>query len=283
METLTRDQFPPLLREIPDPPEKLYLEGHLPRQDTKCLAVVGSRKYTSYGKQALETLVGGLRGRNVAIISGLALGIDALAHEAALRAGLYTLAVPGSGLDTSVLYPKTNRRLANRILEAGGGLLSEFTPTFQATPWSFPQRNRIMAGLSHAVLVVEAKKQSGTLITARLATDYNRDVLTVPGSIFSQNTQGPHMLIRLGATPITSVADICEALNIESEGHTETVLPDDLSDEEKQILAALDEPRERDTLLHITQLPAHQMNILLSQMELGGLIAIEMNTIRKTI
>src|SRR3989344_2642579 len=182
---LTPNLFPRRLREIPDPTEKIYLKGTLPSEDHKWLCVVGSRKYSSYGKEVCEKLIEGLRGYPVVIVSGLALGMDAIAHRAALSAKLHCVAVPGSGLDPSVLYPATNRRLADEILKAGGVLLSEFEPNFRATAWSFPQRNRIMAGLSDAVLVIEAEKRSGTLITARLATAYHRDVFTIPGSIFS--------------------------------------------------------------------------------------------------
>ena len=189
IQKLHPEDFPLLLKEITDPPEKLYLLGTLPPKDHKWLAVVGSRKYSNYGKEAAETLIAGLQGYPVVIVSGLALGIDAIAHRAALSAKLPTVAVPGSGLAPSVLYPSTNRNLAGDILKAGGALLSEFEPDFQATAWSFPQRNRVIAGLSDATLVVEAEQKSGALITSKFATEYNRDVFTVPGSIFSHRQQ----------------------------------------------------------------------------------------------
>lgn len=281
IETLQPQAFPPLLREIADPPTQLYVRGKLPPQGTKCLAVVGSRKYTSYGKQVVDRLIGGLKGYDIAVISGLALGIDGKAHEAALAAGLYTLAVPGSGLDDRVLYPSSHKHLAYRILESGGGMLSEFEPEFEAAPWSFPKRNRIMAGLAHAVLVIEATERSGTLITSRLATEYNRDVLAVPGSIFSEHTKGPHMLIRLGAVPVTSHGDILEALAIEAETHTKHTLPENLSKHEQLILDALDEPRDKDELFRITNITAQEFNTTLSLMELRDLIVVDMNTVRK--
>jgi len=264
--------FPALLREIPDAPEKVYYRGVLSPRGTKCLAVVGSRNYTNYGKQAVESLIGGLRGHPISIISGLALGIDGLAHRAAHDASLYTLAVPGSGIDDSVLYPHRHRALASAILEAGGGLLSEFEPTFKATTWSFPQRNRIMAGLAHAVLVIEATQKSGTLITSRLATDYNRDVLTVPGSIFSEHSYGPHMLIRLGATPVSRSEDILEALGIEKADPREATLPADLSPLELRVLELLHEPKERDEFIRTLGIPTHEAASLLMQMELKSLI-----------
>ncbi|MBX4210778.1 DNA-processing protein DprA, partial [Candidatus Parcubacteria bacterium] len=213
--TLWPDDFPSRLREIPQTPKKLYIEGTVPNWEHKFLCVVGARAYTPYGKSVTEKIVGGLRGYPIIIVSGLALGIDAVAHKAALDSGLTTVAVPGSGLSPQVLYPSSNRELAKKIVSSGGALVSEFEHEFRATSWAFPQRNRIMAGLSHAVLVIEAEAKSGTLITSRLATDYNRDVLTVPGSILSKNSEGPHLLIKLGATPITSADDVLAALGFE--------------------------------------------------------------------
>src|SRR3989344_5616066 len=170
LKLLSPKDFPPLLREIPDAPKKLYVRGKLPSFNSAWLAVVGSRACTPYGRQALRYLIEGLRGYPVVIVSGLAYGIDAEAHKAALEAKLPTVAAPGSGLDWNVLYPRANVNLAREILKAGGALLSEFEPNMKATDYTFPQRNRIMAGLSHATLVVEAKEKSGSLITAKLVT-----------------------------------------------------------------------------------------------------------------
>jgi len=205
----------PLLKEIPDPPETVYVRGKLPDADTTYLSVVGSRNCTPYGMKVVDNLISSLSGHNICIVSGLALGIDACAHRVALEAGLHTIAVPGSGIDDSVLYPKTNQGLAKEILESGGALLSEFEPTFRATKWSFPKRNRIMAGMSHAVLLIEAAEKSGTLITARMAADYNRDVLVVPGDIFSPQSHGTHQFLKLGAIPVTSAEDILDALSFD--------------------------------------------------------------------
>ena len=148
LEKLDPSEFPPQLLEIPEPPKELWVAGALPSPETVLLTVVGSRKYTSYGKEACEEIISGLRGYDIAVVSGLALGIDTIAHESAMRAGLKTVSVPGSGLDPSMLYPRANLQLAKRILESGGALLSEFAPDFRPTDWSFPQRNRIMAGLA---------------------------------------------------------------------------------------------------------------------------------------
>lgn len=273
---ISEAQFPGNLAEIPDKPAKLYVRGSLPPRDHKLLTVVGSRKYSTYGKQAVEHIIGGLSGYPITIVSGLAIGIDCLAHRAALDHHLNTIAVPGSGLDESVLYPAQNKKLAHEILAAEGGLISEFEPDFHATAYGFPQRNRIMAGIADATLVVEATLPSGTLITSRLATDYNRDVLAVPGSIFSQNSDGPHMLISLGATPVTSSADILAALGLTALKSPE--LADlDLSPQEKELLALLSSPRSHDELLRVltfdSGLATEAANALIMTLELQGYIA----------
>lgn len=284
MKELPQGDFPRRLREIPDPPEKLYLQGTLPPEEYKWLCVVGSRKYSNYGREACEKLIGGLRGYPLVIVSGLALGMDALAHRAALAAKLPCVAVPGSGLNPKVLYPSTNRRLADEILKAGGALLSEFEPDFAATAWSFPQRNRIMAGLSDAVLVVEAEQRSGTLITSRLATEYNRDVFTVPGSIFSSASAGPHMLIRLGATPVTSAEELLQALGFKLEVDSRKLKADysDCSPEELCVIELLKEPLSRDDLIEKLALPISRANAILSMLELKSHIKESAGEIRLT-
>lgn len=215
IQEISKDQFPKLLLEIPEPPKTLNYRGVLPLPDLKLLAVVGSREYTPYGEKVVEYLINGLRGYNIGIVSGLALGIDSLAHNAALANNLYTLAIPGSGLEDRVIYPARHKNLAHKILEQGGGLLSEFAPDFTATNWSFPQRNRLVCGISHATLIIEAAEQSGSLITARLCVDFNRDLLVVPGDIFSNNSRGVHQFLKLGATPVTEAKDILNALGLE--------------------------------------------------------------------
>ena len=284
IETLEGEEIPELLREIPDCPIKIYIQGKLPNKNSKILTVVGSRKYTPYGKDVCEKLISGLRGYDITIVSGLALGIDSIAHKSALEAGLKTIAVPGSGLDESVLYPSTHKNLALKILENGGALISEFEPKFHATPYSFPQRNRIMAGLSHAVLVIEAEIKSGTLITSKFATEYNRDVFTIPGSIFSRNSEGPNMLIRLGATPIRSSEDILEALGlkIDEEPKNLELKYTDCSDEEMTIVKILSEPMTKDDLMRELKMPISKINIIISIMEIKGLIKESMGEIRLT-
>ena len=267
---LSAAEFPSLLREIPQPPKSLNYRGVLPPPHLTLLSVVGSRKYTSYGKQVVDELIGGLKGYPVGIISGLALGIDSLAHEAALANNLYTLAIPGGGLGDNVIYPTTHKPLARRILEAGGGLLSEYEHDFRATQWSFPQRNRLVAGISKATLLIEAAEKSGTLITARMATDYNRELLVVPGSIFSATTAGTHQFLKLGATPVTCAKDILEVLGIrEVEAGVAKPLPL-LSPEESKVINFLTEPRHRDELIRLLEMDISKAAQLLMMMELHG-------------
>lgn len=275
-------EFPRRLTEIADPPKKLYIQGKFPPDEHKYLCVVGSRKYSEYGRQAVEKLIAGLRGYPIVIVSGLALGIDSIAHRSALSAGLLTVTVPGSGLDPKVLYPASHRQLAEKIVSAGGCLLSEFEPDFKPTAYSFPQRNRIMAGLSDATLVVEAELKSGTLITSKYATEYNRDVLTIPGSIFSSTSAGPHMLIRLGATPITSSAELLEALGFDLSKNSElkTNNYSDCSPDELKIVALLKSPMPRDELIQALGMSARETNALLSIMEIKGLINEALGEIR---
>lgn len=281
VESLAKKEFPPLLFEIPQPPKQLNYRGILPNPQMKLLTVVGSRRYTNYGKQVVDHLIGGLRGHNIGIVSGLALGIDSLAHQSAIDNGLYTLAIPGGGLADNVIYPRTHLRLAHKILAEGGGLLSEYDPEFKATTWSFPERNRLVAGISHATLVIEAGEKSGSLITARLAADYNRELLVVPGSIFSDNSKGVHQFMKLGARPVTDALDILDALSLEViDGRAPSFSPL-LSQDEQNVINLLSEPKERDRLIRESNLPITQVTILLMQMEMSGLIKEESGVYRK--
>ena len=280
---LKPEDFPPQLLEIPQPPKTLYIRGKLPDFDSTFLAVVGSRNYTSYGKDICEKLIRGLKGYPIVIVSGLALGIDSIAHRSAMANSLVTMAFPGSGLDNNILYPRRNVPLADEIVRSGGCLISEFEPNFVSTLYSFPQRNRLMAGMCKAVLIIEAEEKSGTLITARLALDYNREVLAVPGSAFSSNSNGTNWLIKQGATPITSSEEILDALGFKVE---KPVLSDeekyvDCSKEEIMVINLLREPMERDDLIHAMKMNVAEANALLSIMELKELIKEELGEIRK--
>lgn len=281
LKQLSRARFPPLLREIPDAPKQLFVRGELPPFDHAWLAVVGSRAASPYGRQVCDFLIQGLRGHPVVIVSGLAYGIDACAHKAALNAGLTTIAVPGSGLNWDVMYPRANVNLAKEIIKAGGAHLSEFDPDQKAADYTFPQRNRIMAGMCHATLVIEAKERSGSLITARLATEYNRDLLVVPGNIFSEVSRGTHQFLKLGATPVTEPEDILKALDLDVGLTKSHISRDELSFDEARVLDIITHPRSRDELLAALELPISDANILLSTMEIKGLIREELGVIRQ--
>lgn len=278
---LKLEEFPKALLEIPQPPKVLYMRGKLPPEDMIYLAVVGSRRHTSYGKEACEKLIRGLAGYPIVIVSGLALGIDSIAHKTALEVGLTTMSMPGSGLDNTALHPKTNIKLAQEIVDASGCLISELDPSWKATIYSFPQRNRLMAGISKAVLIIEAEERSGTLITARMALDYNRDVLAVPGSIFSPTSTGTNRLIREGAVPIRTSKDILQELGFKVEVEDNKNRYDDCSIEEKKILDILREPTERDDLIRLSGMSTANANALISIMEIKELIKEELGEIRK--
>ncbi len=280
---LTVENFPKALLEIPQPPKNLYIRGTLPPEDSIYLAVVGSRKHTSYGRDICQNLIHGLKGYPIVIVSGLALGIDSIAHKAALDVGLTTMSFPGSGLDNSVLHPQTNIKLAQEIVDKGGCLISELEPQWKATLYSFPQRNRLMAGIAKAVLIIEAEEKSGTLITARMATDYNRDVLAVPGSVMSSNSKGTNNLIRQGATPVTTSEEILEALGftIEKQHKSDKEKYADCGKEELKIIELLREPMERDELIRESGMNIASANALLSIMEIKELIKEELGEIRK--
>ncbi|HCY17806.1 MAG: protecting protein DprA protein [Candidatus Nomurabacteria bacterium GW2011_GWF2_35_12] len=279
---LPKEKFPEALLEIPQPPEELWIIGDLPKDKLIYLCVVGSRKFTSYGRESCEKIIAGLRGYPIAIVSGFALGIDTIAHKKAMQTGLKTIVFPGSGLSDEAMYPKTNVRLMREVVESGGCLISEFEPDFKATQWSFPMRNRLMAGISKAVLIIEAEEKSGTLITARLATEYNRDVLVVPGSVFSSNSKGTNKLIRQGATPVTCAEDVLEALGFEKpkDKEKQATLFSDLSPEEKKVVLLLREAMPRDDLIRAMEMPTPNANAILSIMEIKELIKEEMGEIR---
>ncbi|MBI2451344.1 MAG: DNA-protecting protein DprA [Parcubacteria group bacterium] len=195
--TIKDKNYPLRLKEIPQAPALLYIKGNLDPKDELAIAIVGTRRLSQYGDTTARKLSEKLAEAGLTIVSGLALGIDASAHEAALSAGGRTIAVLGSGLDEAHLYPKENLKLAKKIAK-NGALISEFPLGTGAWPQNFPLRNRIISGLSKGVIVVEAKAKSGALITADIALEQNRDVFAVPGSIFSENSIGPNSLIKMG-------------------------------------------------------------------------------------
>ncbi|MBP6912492.1 MAG: DNA-processing protein DprA [Candidatus Pacebacteria bacterium] len=281
---LTKENYPQCLLEIPEPPKQLYYLGEIPDfEEYKYLVVVGSRNHTSYGKEVVRKIIEGLSGYPICIVSGLALGLDTLAHKYALEYGLKTLAIPGSGIDFNVIHPRSNINLAREIVSRGGCLMCEVNPDQRATIFGFPRRNRITAGLCQAVLIIEAEEKSGTLITARLALDYNREVFVVPGSIFSDASVGTNRLIKQGATPITSANDILKFFKFISDddnfGNNKNDL--NLTAEEQAVYTMLREPIERDELIAKLGIPIGEAQSLLTMMEIKGLIEEEIGLIRR--
>ncbi|MBI2023464.1 DNA-protecting protein DprA [Candidatus Giovannonibacteria bacterium] len=261
--------FPALLREIPHVPKKISIWGKFPK--TKYyLSVVGTRKNSAYGEEILRKIIAGLVPYNFTIVSGLALGIDTVAHRASLENKMPTVAVLGSGLGEKVLYPQNNLKLAEEIASRGGAVISEYENNFQATLWSFPQRNRIISGLSPATLVVEAPKKSGSLITARFALDQNRDVLAVPGSPFSPNAAGTNFLIKSGAALVESAEDVLKAYGLET--MSEPGIEPELSAPEKQIFEYLTEPTDMDSIIRKSKMKPSDIQAMVGLMEIRGII-----------
>lgn len=275
---LKPNQFPKLLQEIHKPPKELYVIGELPSpEDFIYLGVVGTRKFSNYGKEACEKIINGLRGYNFVIVSGLALGIDSIAHRVAIENNLPTIAIPGSGLDEKVLHPHSHIMLARKIIESGGALVSEFPWDMPAGVHTFPQRNRIIAGLCQGTLVIEAPEKSGALITANFSLDFNRDVFAVPGPIFNENSKGTNKLIKMGATPISSAEDILEAFNIVADNgnlkfNLQTSNLSDLSEIEQKIISCLTEPIAKDDLIRKLNLSSAEISSALTMMQLNNII-----------
>ena len=259
--------FPPLLREIHDPPPGLFLRG-AGDVDLLCgvaVAIVGARACSPYGAQVARALGRELAGAGVVVISGLARGIDGEAHRGALEGGGPTIAVLGCGVDRD--YPASNRQLAARITETGL-VVSEYAPGVEPAPWRFPARNRIVAGLAAATIVVEAREASGALITADLALEEGREVFAVPGEITSALSAGTNALLRLGATPLTSAADVLESLGVVPAARA----PPAVSSEAEAVLASLREGAAGvDELARATGMPAASLAGALAELELAGL------------
>lgn len=263
--------YPPALQHIPDPPEKLYVRGTLPDcREYTTICIVGSRKHTQYGKAVCEHLIKGLAGYPIVIVSGMAYGIDYEAHCAALENNLISIAFPGSGLDQSVLYPRRHIGLADHIIESGGALVSAYEPHTEAAQWTFPERNRIMAGYSDIVIVIEAYEKSGTKITAGYAADYGKELLAVPGSIFSSASRGTCTLIQDGATPIASSDDILRIAGFHKRNMPRMLPLRAMSNTEERILNMCTQPITRSALMRKINIPLHEITALLSQLEIEG-------------
>ncbi|MEK7499899.1 MAG: DNA-processing protein DprA [Patescibacteria group bacterium] len=237
--TLDDDAYPQLLTQITKPPEQLYYRGDISLLNRPhVLAVVGSRKASMYGRQAAQKLLPPCVRSGVIIVSGMAYGIDSIAHRICIEQGAPTIAVLGSGVDDASLYPRGNKTLAQEILKAGGLIISEYKPGTTPFLGHFPARNRIIAGLCKATLIMQAAKRSGSLITARLALESNREVLSVPGPITDASCEGTNMLIRDGAQPILESTDILSLFEIE-EGKSEDLQREPLREDLQIIVSVL--------------------------------------------
>ncbi|WP_457621253.1 DNA-processing protein DprA [Persephonella sp.] len=267
--------YPELLKEIPDPPMYLYCKGSTDFSNT--VSVVGSRRYTAYGKTVTRQIVSFLSDQDVNIVSGLALGIDSIAHETALKKGQLTTAVLGCGID--VIYPAENKKLYNSIVE-NGAVISELpfgTPPYKH---NFPNRNRIVAGISYATIVTEASEKSGALITARLANDYGRVVFSVPANINNPFAKGNNILIKEGAVPVIDIESITENLPyIRKQDKIEI----ELSEVERKILSVLSSSEHIDIIAEKTGISVPDLMVILFDMELKGLVVSENNIFTRTV
>lgn len=269
---VTYAEIPVSLRSIADPPLLLFYQGNLDLLNNNMLAVVGSRKPSPAGMENTDYFIRHIRHDDLAIISGLALGIDALAHKAALASKKATIAVLGCGLNQ--YYPKANRFLQSEIREKGL-LLSEYHPEAGVKSWHFPRRNRIISGLSEGVLIIEAALKSGSLVTAKIAAEQGRQVLAVPGDINNPMVQGCHYLIREGALMVTSPSEVQEAIAwLELESPEQSSVKEPLNSQEKQLLKVLDRsPKLLDQIIHYSGMELALVLDLLFSLELRGIIA----------
>ena len=272
--TQNHPAYPPQLKEIASAPAVLYGRGNLDALKQKSVAVVGSRKFTEYGARATQSLCRDLVRAGLAIVSGLALGIDAIANRATLDAGGTTVAVLGTGIDDATIYPRDNFNLARDILANGGTLISEFPPRTPSLKQNFPARNRIMAGLALGTLVAEAALDSGSLITAGFALEFNREVFAVPGPVFSPQSAGANYLIKNGAKLVESAADVLQELNIvRSENPAPAKIFEPKTAEEKAVWKALGtDPVHVDRLSKLTKLNPAVVGATLATLEIEGLV-----------
>lgn len=271
--TLEDDKYPSLLKQISDPPAVLYYKGELFDCNLeRTLAVVGSRKSTHHAKDAVRKILAELSGTDICIVSGLAAGIDTTAHEAAMDNNLKTIGVIASGFD--FIYPSSNKRLYERIEKGCGAVVTEYYPTFQPLKFRFPQRNRIVSGLSFGTLVAEASLRSGALITSNLCLEQGRELMCIPGLISNPNTEGIYKLLKNGATLVTQAQDILEALNWEIKPAEQLKIDlSSLTPDEEKILDALEvEEKGFDELAAVTKIDTVDLLTNLTMMELKGII-----------
>ncbi len=265
------EHYPDRLADLDQSPPVLYIRGTLQPDDDWSVGIVGTRRLTSYGRQVTQEVAGTLARNGITVVSGLARGIDGVAHQAALTAGGRTLAVLGCGVDQ--IYPPEHRSLAEQIM-AHGALISDYAPGTPPDATNFPPRNRIISGLSRAVVVIEAGEQSGALITAAFAADQGREVFAVPGSIYAVQSKGTNLLIQQGARPLLSPQDILETLklgNISQQQAARTALPADEIEAQLYSLLSL-EPMHVDEIRAQTKIPIEKVSAALVMMELKGMV-----------
>lgn len=266
------EEYPKILKNIHTPPPILYLKGQIKPDFNYGIAIVGSRKATNYGQEATYRLAYELAQNGLTIISGFALGIDSISHQAALEARASTIAILGSSLLNNELYPQLNKKFVQPILEHNGALISEFAPGTLTLKQNFPRRNRIISGISIGVLIIEASETSGSLITARYGLEQGKDIFAVPGSIFSSNSCGTNNLIKMGAKLVTNAQDILDELHLEKikeKIEVRKILP--ATCEEAKILEILSsEPTHIDIITKEGGLNASLTNSTLIMMEMKG-------------
>jgi DNA processing protein len=265
------DVYPQRLKEIEQPPPVLYLRGEYLPDDLYAVAIVGSRRVTPYGRQITEELSSYLASNGITVISGLARGVDAIAHQAALKSGGRTIGVLGSGVDK--IYPPEHRQLADQMINHGA-IVSDYAPGTPPEASNFPPRNRIVSGLSMAVVVVEAGETSGALITAEFAAEQGRDVFAVPGSILAPQSKGTNKLIQQGALPLLSINDLMQSLNLTRLGEHKAARKIIASDEtEARLMDVLSaQPLHVDEIRNLTELPIEKVSATLALMELKGMV-----------
>lgn len=261
-------EYPTLLKHIAHPPFVLYIRGSKEILKNLCFGVVGTRALTDYGRRAAPSLTQDVVRGGFTIVSGLAAGIDTLAHKAALDAGGKTVAVLGCGVDDPTIFPPQNLKLAQKIIETGGAVISEYAPGTHGSKFTFPQRNRIISGLSKGVLVVEADVKSGALITAKCAVEQNRDLFCLPGSIYSRTSQGTNFMIQKGAKLVSTGADILEEYDIKISNVKREIRPE--NETEAKILALLTTgPLTSDDIIRKTGLETSNIIVTLVSMEMN--------------
>lgn len=266
-------KYPPLLAQIYDAPVLFFYRGQLPIADELLIAIVGTRSASRYGQAAAVTLTRALAAEGLGIVSGLARGIDAIAHETTLEVGGKTIGVLGTGLADTDIYPREHIKLARKIIERGGCLISEYPPGVGPEKHHFPERNRVIAGLTMGTLVIEAPATSGALITAKLALEYDREVMAVPGNIFEKNSAGTNDLIKLGAKVVTDATDIKEALQIKTIIHEKIELRPDMTAEEKTVLNFLSQnPLHIDNIQGESGIDSAKLSGTLTFLELKGAV-----------